>query len=679
MHLIELGLVRVGDRYEPRRWLALVEAEGPDRRGFGAAILAPGARGPVLVVPQPASEAPVAELAVLACRRVDCRAILVAGVEHRKPGTRVHPHPLELAMAAFADSPLVILRGHAAPDRQARVHPLRGYVDVSGLWPAHSSERILDWRAPPTSVRLPAGAAKVALVDTSTAQLEALLLAGVGELVDDLRTTTAGYEQLLELLSERYAERPTPAAHPAYTPPSSAELFWLEQEIVEPLLAWARTGVAGPPPGMVTLAAELLDYQLIELGSCDAASPCAIMLRERTRPVEAGWGTLVVRRGRAGLATTVEVPRPLHEVETWRVGAELWQLSEAEALLIADMDQPVLGSAGVTSSTSTSASATPWLRPSPDPVRPGNLETAFQAIHQGIDRRSNRGRAREVVQIRGLAASRAIDRDVILGLGRPAGEGEVHRSCWTTLDPRLATLISVWGSCRVADGSADLYPLSGAGTPQLEYSRELRNREIRVVWLSAGLRDRFRPRDALAQQRGLRQAGFDPQPRSELDELLAPVAPLVVPEPAQIREFQRAGELVFERAVSLAVAFAETGNLHAIRGLRELAAAHPQLRVTAGLGQAWGRPYLLVEGIERGSGSRALISLDPQLAGHVVLDHAQLLPNPDADGRAQLRAAALARPQVLSVVGIPLAEGTVQPGARRGRVERGARRPGTRR
>src|SRR5690606_19939236 len=191
MQIVELGSYPAANGRERRAWLGIVEQDGPSRRGFASGLVIPGARGPVLVVPRPASEAPIAETAALACRRIDCRAVLVAGIEHERPGSELNPRPLELAMAAFEDAQLVVLRADAGeddrklatklgPERRpgdrprapTRLHPLRGYFDLAELWPDYE----LDWRPRKTSVRPPPGDGDFVLVRTTRAQLEAMLL-----------------------------------------------------------------------------------------------------------------------------------------------------------------------------------------------------------------------------------------------------------------------------------------------------------------------------------------------------------------------------------------------------------------------------------------------------------------------------------------------------------------------
>ncbi len=674
LQIVELGRYPGVAGREPRTWLGIVEQDGPGRRGFATGLVIPEARGPVLVVPMPAREAPVAEAAALACRRVDCRAVLVAGRELPAPGTEVSPRPLEIAMAAFEDAKIVILRADMAGGERSlvarllpqesvpveprertptRIHPLRGYFDLAELWPDYE----LDWQPRETLVRPPPGDGDFVLVRTTPAQLEAMVLIEAHELVDAERASLAPTQrdatELLATLTEIHEQREPPGlAGAGYVPPSTAELSLLEQEIVEPLIEWAQTSrtAVAPPPGIAVRAAEL-DYELVEFGDCrspaldDPKRACAVMLREREHPSTTGWGSLVVRRGPKTMAATIEVPRPYREFETWRIGAELWQISRASALLIAGADGLPRASRRAAEPSFERVDAQVGAV-DPDPVRPGNLGTPFQAFHQAIERSSTRGRARDVVQIRGLAAYHAIERDLAVGLGQPGNADAFDQACWDALDARLAVLVEAWGSCRIADGSKDLYMLSGAGIPQLEYSRELRNREVRALWLSAGLRERFRTDRGLPEIRGLRQAEFEPEPVHELEVLLAPLA-----KPGPGRGLGRRG---FERAIELAVVYAETDNLHVLRELRALRLRGADLRVEAGIGLDWSRPFLLVEWTGEQHGARALISLDHLLEHRVELSADEF--DDDADAIAQLQTAALGRPLVLLVDELPLPE-----------------------
>jgi|GEM_PF-1926123 len=668
LQIVGLGRVSSGlsDRGEEREWLAVVDADGPQRRGFVTGLVIPGASGPVLVVPMPTREAPVAEAAAVACRRVDCRAVLVAGRELDRAGTRVNPRPLEVAVEAFAAKQVVVLRARRS-SLPTQVHVMRGRFGLNELWPGDYE---LDWSPGEALIQAPAGDGDFAVLEATPERYEALVVEGGWGLARFPGAEPGASERhadtrLVPILAEMFADREPPGlAGAGYQPPSKPELLLLEQDIVAPLVNWARgSGPGEPPPASVALWAGLIGYELVEFGDCravpanDGDAPCLVMLRERggSRPSTAGWGTLIVRRDPRALGVIIEVPRPHREAQTWRVAVELWQLSRASTLLIAGADglprRP--DAAGRREADEEPDEEPAWVgSPNPDPVRAGNLKTPFQAFHQAIEGRS----VREVLQIRGFASYHAIDRDLILGLGQPGPADQLDEACWAALEPRLAALVASWGSsCQIADGSEDLYLLSGAGTPQLEYSRELHSREVRMMWLSAGLRQRFAGDGGQVELRGLLQAGFELDARHEFDALLQPIEPASGADRGRV-EVDEEG---FAAAVELARKFAEVGNLHLLRELRALHQTSANLRVEAAIGEDWGRAFLLIERAGERSGERALVVLDHTLDRRIELSAAALAD--EFHGLGRLHLAGLARPQVLIVSDLGLAQEGVLP------------------
>ncbi|NVB42894.1 hypothetical protein G6O69_34050 [Pseudenhygromyxa sp. WMMC2535] len=753
LRIYELPDIPVGRMPQPgsldartqRDWYGFVEqGEGP-YRGWPVALLAPGAKGPVIVVPAPYSEAPVAEAAAVVCRELDCRAVLVAGREQAAEGTSINPRPLEKAMEAFAEVPMVVLRGEpsllpesvealipfvdgvtddedqAIPEAAyARVHPLRGSFDLHAPWSHYS----LEWEPLDTGVRPPGGDALFVLMRVEIPALEARVISGLDEFVyggtaprgpEPVAPTIRGVGLLAELSRMHDQREPPGLAGAKYREPSPAELRVLEELVVEPLVRWSKDVEAddvrtsrSPPPGVAAWA-SLLEYELADFGACDEDAageaepgaepeaepgaetsaelpePCMLILREQDREDTAGWGTLLVRRGEHA-PTIIEVPRPHREFNTWRVGAELWQLSDSQALLIAGADglPDGLGSGrerGMSSSDAEEgddaeaptddgestedepARLDRRLDLGPSPVRPGNLETPFQAMHQGIERALAARPGAPLIQVRGVASYRALRREVIIGMGQPSLEELEGDACLGLLVPPLRALVESWGGCQVADGSQELYLLSGAGVPQLEYSRELGDeRELRVLWLSANIRSRFATDSGRGELRGLLQAGIPVSAGGEIARLLAP---LWSPTPqGEVQADERASEgadaeavagavriaeqAEFQRAVALAIGYAETTNYHQLRALRELDAASSRLRVQAGVGSDWGRPFLVIELVGDQLGRRALVSLEHRLSGSVEFSWAELASEDDG-GAGTLRAAAMGRPQTMIV------------------------------
>lgn len=707
LQVVELGSFAVGERTGAgasgaplrREWLAIVADEGERWRGFTTGLLSPAGQGPVLVAPVPTSEAPVAEVAAILCRQVDCRAVLVAGRESTRPGTLVDRSPIEIAMQAYGNEEIVVLRADlgrpagsavaqtiaafempAAPapalDVMTRVHQLRGRLETSQIWPTYD----LDWEPIESVVAPPAGTGAFVVLRSTQAQFEAFMLAHADELQPGAwRDGSARAIQALDdnklpsELVELHERRESPGTWgKGYRAPSSVELEVLERLVVEPLMAWADASQTGSPPPTIRLRAAELDYELVEFGPCkkELGKPqecmgcqngaCLVMLRERSRATTAGWGTLVVRRG-VTTAHVVEVPHPFREHETWRIGAELWQLLEGRALLIAGADGLPLDPVAARDVESDEGTV---LAPNPDPVRPGNVRTPFQAIHQALDRsayagavaspsrESNAGSesnpAVRFVQIRGLAAYRPISRDVIVGLGLPEAGKLLDAACWSRLSPELAPLVARWDSCQIADGSEDLYLLTGAGTPQVEYSTQLGNGEVSVLWFSASLRERYAaPRSSTVVDagvvRGLQQAGFEVAAAREVEMMLAVLFGREPGLGVDGRPRVELGTDAFEAAIEAAVGYAETGNYHELRTLADIRDAALDVRVSAAIGMDYGQPVLIIEYIGEALGKRAMVTLSHGLDGRAS-NYAEVLDDP-----LNVRMELLGRPQVLII------------------------------
>ncbi len=749
LQVVELGSFAVGDiegvddvRSRTRReWVGIVADEGTRWRGFTTGILSPAGEGPVLVVPAPASEAPAAEAAALVCRRVDCRAVLVAGREFARSGTLVDRHPIEVAMQAFGDEEMVVFRADLGRPRggyltqtlaqiealapeldvpeveaglggtlvRTRVHQVRERLDTTYIWPTYE----LDWEPIETVVEPPAGSGAFIVLRSTPAEFGSFVLDHAGEF--DVASTSTHprfslhgepleVEQLPAMLMEIHERREPPGTWGrGYRAPSSVELEVLERLVVEPLMVWAdgpETG--GPPPREVLLHAAELDYELLQFADCSEGA-CLVMLRERSRATTAGWGTLVIRRVRGTRAHVVEVPHPFREHETWRIGAELWQLLDGRALLIAGADGLPLDPEAARDVEVDEAESAEGLgmAPNPDPVRPGNVRTPFQAIHQAIDRTaymsmpvlvpkpaaasggsegkqpsipgigsskgdgaggeepvdlSEQPRLRfEAVQIRGLASYRPITRDVIVGMGLPEAGKLIDSACWSRLSDPLDDYVARWDSCQIADGSEDLYLLSGAGTPQVEYSTQLGNAAVRVLWFSAELRERYAaPRTSTVADsgivRGLQQAGFRVEPKREIQAMLDPLFPreMEPDENGLVRD--ELGRPAFDAAVKAAVGYAETGNYHELRTLMDIAESAYDVRIQAAIGLDYGQPVLIIEYIGEALGKRALVTLAPGLDGRVSNNATWL------NDVLHLRIEMLGRPQVLVITDMPVVQ-----------------------
>lgn len=725
LQIAHVGQWQSGPEGSEREVYAVLEQELDVRRGWPHALIIPDALGPVLVVPFPVREGPVAEVAAVLCRRTDCRAVLSAGRELRQAGTRVSARPIEIAMEAFEGRSRIVVRGEVeppgfgwwlagdmrelmrerelanppsdlsqSPDRPPTIH-LRGTPNDFRFRELWADELELSWDLPDQPVRFADSDDAQGVLELPQNELDRVLLSELTERAVVGRADTG----VLELLAADQATR-EPVGHSgeAYVPPSKAELAYLEEQLVGPLVRWARGGPLDPnAPGLeaagalIVLAgrASVIGYELVEFGDCEPGSEapgsspptsagvasCVVALRDRGQASTAGWGTLVVRRGPAK-PIALEAPRPHREQDTWRLAAELWQVMGARALLIAGADGlPTLAAHARDEGRRPEAG-------DPDPVRSGSLRTPFQAFHQGIDRALVDREQSEglILQVRGLAAWRNIADSLVIGLGQPALQADPHRSGepidsveeLMAIDGRqllLAAELEPSGGLgwlrddfRVADGTEQLYRLSGAGVPQVEYTRELGDKPMATLWFTTRVRERFFDARGDDQRRRLEAIGWSFEPESELFAMSAPVlgvaalaeaVPLEGAPPEPVRLDEAAALLRYAEAIELAEAYAQTGNLYLLDRIRTIAAdpgLAGALRVRAGLGLEWGRPFIILELARATRGDRALVLLDHRLHGRQEGRVGELGMDPSA----WLRWRMLARPQVIDLSDLPV-------------------------
>jgi hypothetical protein len=213
-----------------------------------------------------------------------------------------------------------------------------------------------------------------------------------------------------------------------------------------------------------------------------------------------------------------------------------------------------------------------------------------------------------VVQVRGLGPRSELGaEEVVVGLGRPA------------LDPRplpaaLGAMFAPGGALawvpawRLADGSAALAPLSGAGNAPLEFAGQLAARPAAVLWFPPALRRAHAPHDPCPELARLRAVGVGGPGCAPVDEA---AAIFDAAEPGEHRPVPEArSSLSFAEALARVERFAESGDLHLLRGV---IAGGWTLR--AGLGRATGRGFVALRG---GGAGRALVWLGPAAGGQAA-------------------------------------------------------------
>jgi hypothetical protein len=415
---------------------------------WDTAMLMPGAQGPVIVVPRPASEAPSAEVAAVLCARVHCRAAIVAGRE---------VDPDAIARRAFAGVPTFEVRTDdtikAAMFHVAEQAP---DIDVAALWPPRAGVGLeLSWARPPAGT----GGVLRANPDAYWGVLaeRAQPIAPVAQTIDAWFAEWAG-------------STPVQPAKDT-SAPSQTELRFLEVALGAPAIAGRSLR------GVRTLAA-LVGYEVVQL--VDGTW----LIAETAWPRSRGWGVLAGRT--KGAPVTIEIPRPRREAGTLRLGVEAFRRTNASVLVVADPD--VVAD-----------------RLDADPVAPWNLATPLHAFHAAAfhARRETPGAA--ILQIRGYGATQPIQDPVVVTAWRSIlGKDQVP--------PQLGALVenlSFLGAARYHDGSRELLDLAGTGNPQLEYCERYEAMQCALVWVSETVRTEFREADRDRELATLKSAGVE--------------------------------------------------------------------------------------------------------------------------------------------------------------------------
>jgi hypothetical protein len=543
---------------------ALVEAEERLARqaGWDTAVLYPGALGPVLEVPRPATEPPSAEAAAALCVPLRCRALIVSGVDTAGVGLAEGDAltsawaPLAVAHAQLT-APVIQVRADDGIERGTAVlHVKRTVPEALGtLWPPGSIE--LSWQAPPPPNLMWEMAPPMAVLRAHPLDLWHLVAARGPEPPPPV----AGLA-LEAFLARRFGERIAVAAAapetPVYVQPSESELRFLDAQLAAPLAARAPDGLDDADRRrLLDGLASLVGYRVHELTDCAGPGVACWVLAE-AEPARLGWGTLAVL-AEHGAPIAVEVPRPLREAGTWRLGVELWQTLGARAVVVAAREARLEGA---------------------DPASADTTRHPFEAFHEALHGALVEEGTPLLLQIRGFGVQQPVAEELVVALGRPLLPG--RRAQAVPLDPpwiRLAAALDpagplgwLTGKVRYHDGGKDLLELSGIGNPQLSVfgaggrpglraalvlrpgARRLRRPPVRARGAALRRRRAAAPRRARLEGAGRASAG-------------AAAAHAVAAAAARV------GELV-----ALARRYAAEENLHVLRALGRAGVRHRRLQ-----------------------------------------------------------------------------------------------------
>jgi gamma-polyglutamate biosynthesis protein CapC len=473
---------------------------------WDTAVLVPGARGPVITVPRPATELPTAEVAPVLCLRVECRAMIVSGLDTASSGT---PHAI--ARRAFGAAPMFELRSDASAGAG---HPLFYVaddvpnVDVSALW--HGIE--LSWD------RAPARAGSGGVLRANPADYWQQLAT-----TEVSRVRGVGIEAWIAKWSARTPFLPVGAAQP----PSPSELRFLDVALATPALA--HTDLRA----IRTLAA-LVDYDVVLLADGAGEGRACWLLAETKQPRARGWGALIARTGKAA-PITVEIPRPRREAGTLRLGVEVFRRVDASVLIVADPD------------------VSPE-RADADPAAPWNLATSLHAFHQAAFHAARDGAV--VLQLRGFGATQPVADPLVVSMWRPILSSD-------QVPPALAALtngaeLAFLGRPRFFDGSRELLDLAGTGNPQLEYCERYESTPCALLWVSEPTRAAYREADRERELTTFAKLGIATTTATPIVALVEPVLEAGGPMPAAL-------QARYDALARIAEGYALDGNAQRLR------------------------------------------------------------------------------------------------------------------
>ncbi len=568
-------------------WAMTEAAPSPD--GFNhtpSAVLYPGRSGPYVWVPRPATEAPAAEAAVVLCARLECRAVIFAGVEPRSGALRWH-RPILDALGGRG-----VVQLHADPrtaEGQPVMHvfgsaPAGVFLGMMGSLPA--------WDPAPGRLRAGQPDLRRAILRMHPADLWRLL-------VEEGRPATLDAPDIDSWLAGRLALEalaPGPAVGP--TP--------FEQRLVARVLT--RGAVEGPPAGFpddrawtvwLDRVARLVRHRFVEFDEALTGRRVRAMIGAPGTP---GWLVLLAAQG--GSTTAVEVPRPMRQAGTWRFGLSLWREVDGVATLIA---MPRRAANGAVEGAPTGSAS------------------AFDAVHVGLHASLSRGQPGMVVQVRGFGAWRSLEHDSIVALEMPlftdepvpvAIEGLLSIPLLAPLDHGLYTSSGFPGvpppGLFARRPQAELIGLINQPNAQRDHARRQLGARFVRLWLSEAVRTDYLDRDPRPLHPSLDAALGLPL---ALTGRAALADPPLDPPPA---EPSAALAEAFEAAFDEARGFARTGNPHRLRALLEMADADPRLAVRRGFSPSEGRVWYRLEVAAEGEVHRAVVYRSARAARHWV-------------------------------------------------------------
>jgi hypothetical protein len=521
-------------------WLPVEQASGekgyllaeppenyPTIRGYGMYWFRPGGEGPVVQVPSPPRDAVHVLGLYAAADALDARALMLGTTSRSPDGQTVEPRrspqsPYHRMHRTLGDLPVVQFRvgdrdtssrifvrdrlDHELPTET--LEELFGSIPVTWNPPAAIDRQRDAAEGSFTSIRLDADDLLEAAEGFARVHLQGQDALATRESKDALPTMRVPtLQRHLESRLLGPDRRITSSVATLGDAPTEAELTAAARALVGRLTRLARN----PEPSWreerivwsVRAVARAFGLQVRRLVS-RATDDCYWELAERERPLR-GLG-LVYVRCQAGAPLLVEVPKPLGERSTWRVGALMADGLDARGLVIGSW----------TRSGKTGMPRTAIHEPS-----------MYVSAHRWLQRGYLTYQTPLAVQVRGLGADHRLEGDVLLSgdspMWRQSAPGDLR-----ALDRALADR----GVAATWDGGRSAYTaLRGFPDDTARYSRQVAGGRFARLWFAAPFRRKLTAGpapDELADRLSRWQIDWREQPITEAltDDDIAPEATL---------------------------------------------------------------------------------------------------------------------------------------------------------
>lgn len=455
-HLIHPGETKYGNPYD-----------GP------IVLFREHSHGPIMVVHWPEREPGLAQAAWIECERNDCGALVLIG-EHAKQVERglspkKNPQEKQLLRDLRRSRPIWhVVFAQDVDSGQKSLHLDSSHAeayaflrdDLEYHWNQAPEAKILDALPQDRVLRLSSA-------DQFT-QISSHWDLAPKHLKDTGLYAYLERHRKLRADSSRGLSTTTPEGITSF---SATELRILEQRIVGPLLTISNQPEPSPERlASINFWSRPLGIDVNWLPSC-AQLGCFVLTVDD--PLQ---GLVWALAHQSQNQDDIEIPRPQREMGTLGLGLALFQAHSLRSLLVHTGD---------------------WRY---DPTFMGHIHTAYQAIHQSLDRHSKDSVA---VILRGLKSDPESEAQhhpqrkdpVLIGLGYPLLneiERSGHSSKWIKDQGPLGFLGPLYWS----DASLEHYRYSGAQIPQVRYSRILGKKQPMVAWLSSKTRSPYAHRSA---------------------------------------------------------------------------------------------------------------------------------------------------------------------------------------